>query len=365
MARCLIGCGSNRGSRRDQLDRAVELLRYMPGVTMQAVSRYRETAPVGGPPGQRAFLNGACLIETDLKPHDVLQLLTAVENTLHRERVERWADRTIDLDLLLYDDLIVDSEDLTVPHPRMATRRFVLEPAAEIAAELHHPIAACTVKELLDNIATHAPLIAIVGVPGTATSEIMDVVADSLMAHAVHANVPHPGDDLSASRCLATWRHAVTTWSEAVATDCREEGPHITVTNAWCETLLGAAAEVLTPDDQASLHAHADSLRHSLMRPTAALFLHADEATLRERVAFHLRQASQHTDVFADLAATTILLPALDDAVASLLRMQERIEQWLRGGSSRCLPPRAVVRIDAGDLPQAIAEASAAVEAML
>ena len=74
----------------------------MPGVTLQAVSRYRETTPVGGPPGQGSFLNGACLIETELPPRQVLDMLAAVENTLHRERTERWGQRTIDLDLLLY-----------------------------------------------------------------------------------------------------------------------------------------------------------------------------------------------------------------------------------------------------------------------
>ncbi|NDC64536.1 MAG: 2-amino-4-hydroxy-6-hydroxymethyldihydropteridine diphosphokinase, partial [Planctomycetia bacterium] len=100
MARCLVGCGSNLGSRREQLDRAVELLRFMPGVSVQAVSRYRETRPVGGPAGQEAYLNGACLIETDLAPHELLDALGAVEQTLLRHRSERWAARTIDLDLL-------------------------------------------------------------------------------------------------------------------------------------------------------------------------------------------------------------------------------------------------------------------------
>ncbi|NBX29484.1 2-amino-4-hydroxy-6-hydroxymethyldihydropteridine diphosphokinase, partial [bacterium] len=124
----------------------------MPGVAIVAVSRFRETRAVGGPPGQDAYLNGACLIETELPPEDVLGMLAAVENTLHRERLERWGERTIDLDLLLYDDLVVESDALTVPHPRMVTRRFVLEPSAEIAADLSVPTAACTVGDLLDNI---------------------------------------------------------------------------------------------------------------------------------------------------------------------------------------------------------------------
>ena len=83
----------------------------MPGVSVGAVSHYRETAPVGGPPGQQSFLNGACLIDTDLPPLEVLEILAAIEKTLHRERTERWAARTIDLDLLLYDDVMIDTPD--------------------------------------------------------------------------------------------------------------------------------------------------------------------------------------------------------------------------------------------------------------
>ena len=118
----------------------------MPGLEVLAVSRFHETRPVGGPAHQGAFLNGACLIETDLPPSDLLGALFAVENTLARRREERWGPRTIDLDLLLYDDIVVESPELTLPHPRMATRRFVLEPCAEIAGELPYPTADCTVR---------------------------------------------------------------------------------------------------------------------------------------------------------------------------------------------------------------------------
>ena len=97
----------------------MELLRFMPGVTLVSVSRYRETRPIGGPPGQGVFLNGACLLETDLAPHDVLGMLAAVENTLDRERGERWGPRTVDLDLLLYDSIVLDTATLTLPHPRI------------------------------------------------------------------------------------------------------------------------------------------------------------------------------------------------------------------------------------------------------
>ena len=201
MARCLIGCGSNLGRRRDLLDRAMELLGCMPGVSLRAVSHYRETVPVGGPPGQPAFLNAACLIDTDLPPAGVLEILAAVERTLQRERTERWAARTIDLDLLLYDDVVLDTPDLTIPHPRMATRRFVLEPAAEIAGEIAFPPTGCTVRDLLDNISAPHPLVAVIGVPGSGASEIASAVAD-----AVELAAPSDRRGLRQRRCRADLR---------------------------------------------------------------------------------------------------------------------------------------------------------------
>jgi len=172
------------------LDRAIELLRFMPGIALEAVSGFRETRPIGGPPGQESFLNGACLIETDLPPHDVLALLHAVENTLHRERHEWWGPRTLDLDLLLYDDLILDSEPLTLPHPRMLTRRFVLEPCVEIAPDAWHPLAACTLAEILDSISTAEPHVAVVGVPGSGATEVAAAIAETTLACQVTAVAP-------------------------------------------------------------------------------------------------------------------------------------------------------------------------------
>lgn len=216
MARCLIGCGSNLGRRREFLDRSIELIRFMPGVSLLAVSRFRETRPIGGPAGQDAFLNGACLIETDLSPHEVLAMLAAVENTLHRERLERWGPRTIDLDLLLYDDVVLDTETLTLPHPRMPTRRFVLEPCVEIAADLRHPLAGCTLAEMLESISAPQPRVAVVGVPGSGAREVAAAIAETLLdchVTAVDAVGDAHGtdmdDDLARLACNGSAPHAV------------------------------------------------------------------------------------------------------------------------------------------------------------
>jgi 2-amino-4-hydroxy-6-hydroxymethyldihydropteridine diphosphokinase len=363
MARCLIGCGSNLGRRRDLLDRAVELLGCMPGISVRAVSRFRETAAVGGPPGQPAFLNGACLIETDLPPGGVLETLAAVERTLHRERTERWAARTIDLDLLLYDDVVLDTPDLTIPHPRMATRRFVLEPAAEIAGDLTVPPGGCTVRDLLDNISAPHPLVAVVGVPGSGASEIASVVADAVMGRPLHAPVPLPGADGGPRAALARWQTTLAAWAEPLADDRWSDAGTVTVADYWCDGLVAAAADELDADELDHLRVTADAIAARSVAPRVAIMLIADPAALEERIAFRTRRSRDHTDVFADLAATALACARPGDRVAPLLQLQDRLLQRLRTTSGRA--PKAVLTIDASDLSRAALESMAAVEAML
>ena len=128
-----VGLGSNLGDREATIRRAIAAL---PGVI--AVSELRETDPVGVTE-QPAFLNGAVALETELSPRELLDSLLAVERELGRERRERWGPRTIDLDLLLYGGETVDEPGLTVPHPSLHERRFVLEPLAELDPELVVP----------------------------------------------------------------------------------------------------------------------------------------------------------------------------------------------------------------------------------
>lgn len=135
-----MGLGANLGDREATIRRAVELLASTPGIEVTAVSTLRETDPVGYA-DQPRFLNGVAALETDLAPRALLDRLLAVERELGRVRGEgpRFGPRTIDLDLLLHGDEVVDEPGLVVPHPRLAERRFVLEPLHELEPGLTLP----------------------------------------------------------------------------------------------------------------------------------------------------------------------------------------------------------------------------------
>ena len=140
MVTAYVGLGSNLGEPERQIEQALELLGREEGIELRAVSTLRWTDPVGYE-DQPRFLNGAAEVETSLGARELLGRLLAIERRLGRERGEgpRFGPRTIDLDLLVYGDSVVDEPGLTVPHPRLAERRFALEPLAELAPELEVP----------------------------------------------------------------------------------------------------------------------------------------------------------------------------------------------------------------------------------
>lgn len=149
MARVFVGLGSNQGDRREHLSHALKALSAEPAIRLARVAPIVETEPAGGPP-QGPYLNTVVELETRLTPLDLLSALKAIETRLGRKpEPDRWGPRPIDLDILLYEDQVIDSPSLTIPHSRMHERQFVLEPLVQIAPDLVHPILKQSISELL------------------------------------------------------------------------------------------------------------------------------------------------------------------------------------------------------------------------
>ena len=152
-----IALGSNIGDRRGCIDGAIASLRRVPGVKVEAVSSLVETDP-GGEIAQPMFLNAVCRVATTLTPRELLTDMLRIERSFgrRRDRASRWGPRTLDLDLILYADMVIAEDDLIVPHPRLYERAFVLKPLCEIGPDVLVPgtkgQASATVSVLLERL---------------------------------------------------------------------------------------------------------------------------------------------------------------------------------------------------------------------
>jgi len=299
MHTCLIGLGANLGDRLQTLDTAVASLARDPRLVVVAQSRWHESSAIGGPPGQLPYLNGVVKVETSLEPPALMAVLQRIENALGRRRLERWAPRTIDLDLLLYDQLVLNTPLLVLPHPRMAWRRFVLEPAAEVAGCMVHPTTGWTIARLLDHLNTTAPYLAIAGPIGVGKTHLARRLARKRLVRWVSEKVD--SDQLETfysdpsgnawsmeleflrkrARLLEAGRPE---WSD----------PEWVASDFWFNQSLALAAVWLPPEQQAEFRRRWQTAQAGVVRPRLTVLLDASTDRLLERVRRRGRRCERH-----------------------------------------------------------------------
>ncbi|MCO6044020.1 2-amino-4-hydroxy-6-hydroxymethyldihydropteridine diphosphokinase [Aeoliella sp. ICT_H6.2] len=148
MPQVLVALGSNLGDSRDSVQQAIERLDQTANFALLKASSLHSTEPIGGPVGQGGFTNAVAKLQVDCSPRQLLTALHAIEHDFGRLRDEHWGPRTLDLDILLIEDRVVQSPLLEVPHPRMSYRPFMLDPAVEIAGQWRHPTLDVTLADL-------------------------------------------------------------------------------------------------------------------------------------------------------------------------------------------------------------------------
>ncbi|OEU62051.1 MAG: 2-amino-4-hydroxy-6-hydroxymethyldihydropteridine diphosphokinase [Desulfuromonadales bacterium C00003094] len=152
MVTAYLGLGANLGDRLAALCGARQALNELSGVTVAGSSALYETVAVGGPPGQDAYLNAVLEVSTNLSAQKLLEHCLAIEGRFGRERLVHHGPRTLDIDLLFFADLVSEDTDLTLPHPRLHSRAFVLIPLRDLAPEMVHPLQGRTVRQLCDEL---------------------------------------------------------------------------------------------------------------------------------------------------------------------------------------------------------------------
>ena len=178
MANCLLSFGANMGNPARTVHEAVQVLHSSLGhPTTFRCSRMFKTPPVGGPAGQPPFVNAVAAFETDLSPWQVWHAIRRVEAQFGRQRNQRWEARKLDLDILLYQQQRIWTPQLKIPHPRLCMRRFILQPACDVAAEWSHPVSQETIRQLADRLQTRPASLCLVSEDHSQAEVILSQVA--------------------------------------------------------------------------------------------------------------------------------------------------------------------------------------------
>ena len=298
---CLIGLGSNQGDRRAILTEAVSRLAGHPQIELLGCSAWNETVAVGGRRNQPSFLNGAVVLRTSLAPQSLLTCLQQIEKGLGRRRAERWGPRTIDLDLLLYDELALDSAELTLPHPRMAWRRFVLEPAAEVAGEMIHPTTRWSVARLLDHINAAPPYVAVAGGIAAGKSRLAERLAAALPARLIEETPDwNRMKSFYANPAGLAWEIERQLLDQRVAMLSAEKNASPTawaVSDFWFDQSLAFARAWLPSDRLGEYVERFDRLRPTVLRPRLLVLLDVPADVMLERVRSRGRRCEQRLTV--------------------------------------------------------------------
>lgn len=351
MPKCLIGLGSNQGDRRHYLDRAVGLLVRHPRIEVRAQSRWYETSPVGGShiAGEQGhYLNGAVRVETSLQPEALLDELLGIEQLLGRKRDERWGSRTIDLDLLLYDDRTIQSERLVVPHPRMAFRAFVLDPASEIAGEMVHPITGWTISRLHEHLRNQVNYVALAGPIGVGKTLLAQMLFESSSAQFIREKLDaelleHFYGDASSHawdtevKFLEQRGQLLDQIKEAERPDCSR----IFVSDFWFDQSLAFARISLDSTKFKAFFERFKAIQAQVTTPKLLVVLDTPNEVLLERIARRARTYERGLNA------------------EFLENLRRRLEEQVRSSAQG-----PVLQLEASDPQMVFDEAQAAIQAM-
>lgn len=222
MPQCLVSFGSNLGTRDSAIVAAARELAANPAVENFRASRLFETPAIGGPSGQSSFLNGVAVFDTNARAREVLHWLQDIEQDLGRRRIERWAARSIDLDVVLHGSLVGGANDLTVPHPRYTARRFVLRPACDVAPDYRDPRFGWTIRRLAEHLDAGNASLALTGSDEQVRAELCRLVETNHGIRVFHA-MPMP---------------------EPMAVLGTAPAPHAGLASAWKQTPIEVADDL-------------------------------------------------------------------------------------------------------------------------